>query len=132
MTRDDKSRIATIVRSNESEILDDWIRSQLAAVSRRSDLISETALRDESRSFLGVFTEAMQHGGKNAEGKEWDEVRSVLERLSRSRALKGFSPSETAVFVFYLKEALFNRLRAEYAKDPAALADESPPSVDAI
>ena len=124
MTRDEKSRIPEIVRKHEQEILDSWIRSQLAAGTRRSDLINESALREESRSFLAVFAEALQKSAK-WEGKEWDEIRSLLDRLSRNRAVKGFSPSETAIFVLSLKEPLFTKLREEYAKDPDALASET-------
>lgn len=125
MTADEKSRLPAIVRKHEKDILDDWVRLQLAATTRRSDLINETALRDESRSFLGAFVESLQRGTSTADGKDWDEVRAQLDRLSRSRALKGFSPSETATFVFSLKEPLFTRLRDEYSENPAALADET-------
>jgi rsbT co-antagonist protein RsbR len=125
MPRDEKTRIAEVVRKHERDILDDWIHLQLAAVTRRSDLINETALHDESRGFLGAFTDALQEGNINTDGKEWDEVRAKLERLSRSRAQKGFSPAETATFVFSLKQPVFTRLRDEYAKDPEALANEA-------
>ncbi|HJQ41406.1 MAG TPA: STAS domain-containing protein [Thermoanaerobaculia bacterium] len=125
MTRDEKSRLPAIVRKNEKDILDDWIRLQLAAVSRRSDLINEGALRDESRTFLAAFVEALQRGASTPDGKDWDEVRAQLDRLSRSRAHKGFSPTETATFVFSLKEPLFTRLRDDLSGNPAALAEET-------
>ena len=125
MTRDEKSRLPAIVRRHEKDILDDWIRQQLASVTRRSDLINETALRDESRSFLAAFAESLQRGSLTPDGKDWDEVRAQLERLSRTRAQKGFSPSETAAFVFSLKEPLFTRLRDEHGEDLAAFAAET-------
>ena len=125
MTREETSRIPGIVRKNEQEILDQWIRSQLSAGTRRADLINESVLREESRAFLAAFTEALQQGTANPEGKEWTEVRALVDRLSRSRAQKGFSPSETAIFVLSLKEPLFAKLREEYAKDPAMLAEET-------
>jgi rsbT co-antagonist protein RsbR len=124
MTRDEKSRMAEVVRTHERDILDDWIRAQLGSITRRSDLLTETALRDESRGFLAALTDALQQGSANADGKEWDDVRSLLDRLSRSRAQKGFSPSETATFVFSLKEPIFARLRDEYTNDPDGLANE--------
>ena len=46
---------------------------------------------------------------------EWQPLREVLDDLSRDRAVQGFSPSETAVFVFSLKEPLFALLRQEFA-----------------
>jgi rsbT co-antagonist protein RsbR len=39
----------------------------------------------------------------------------MLRDLSRSRALQGFTPSETATFVFSLKEPLFNALNRDKA-----------------
>jgi rsbT co-antagonist protein RsbR len=125
MARDEKSRLPAIVRKHEKDILDDWIRLQLASGTRRSDLINENSLREESRSFLAAFAEALQRGSLTPDGKDWDEVRAQLERLSRSRALKGFSPIETAMFIFSLKEPLFTRLRDEYGESPAAFAEEN-------
>jgi rsbT co-antagonist protein RsbR len=52
-------------------------------------------------------------------------VREVLEDLSRDRAIQGFSPSETAIFVFSLKEPLFALLRREFAIDADRLARET-------
>jgi rsbT co-antagonist protein RsbR len=49
-------------------------------------------------------------------------VREVLSELSRVRGRMGFTPSETANFVFSLKAPLFARLRAE-VKDPQQLVE---------
>jgi rsbT co-antagonist protein RsbR len=51
-------------------------------------------------------------------------MRELLSDLSRTRARQGFSPIETATFVFSLKQSLFERLRAAIGKDADALADE--------
>jgi rsbT co-antagonist protein RsbR len=48
----------------------------------------------------------------------------VLEDVSRSRATLGLTPSETASFVFSLKEPLFALLRQKIGKDPDRLAQE--------
>ena len=52
-------------------------------------------------------------------------TREVLSEVSRARGQQGFSPSETASFVFSLKEPLFARLRREHTKDAEALAEET-------
>src|SRR5262249_31124277 len=44
---------------------------------------------------------------------------------SRSRGRQGFSPSETATFVFSMKKPLFELIRRECARDAEALARES-------
>src|SRR5262249_2939978 len=56
---------------------------------------------------------------------DWGKVRDFLSSLSRSRAEQGFTPSETATFVFSLKQSLFDRLRKEYGRDAEGLADET-------
>ncbi len=55
---------------------------------------------------------------------EWKTVRDVLAGISRSRAILGFSPSETATFIFSLKQPLFSRLRKELASNAEALNNE--------
>ena len=41
----------------------------------------------------------------------WKSVKDLLADLSRSRVAQGFSPSETATFVFSLKQPMFDMLR---------------------
>ena len=62
---------------------------------------------------------------EDIQGSRWSGMRELLANLSRSRGLQGFSPSETASFVFSLKKPLFSRLRQLYAKDADALKADS-------
>ncbi|HEY2322129.1 MAG TPA: STAS domain-containing protein [Thermoanaerobaculia bacterium] len=125
MTPKDQSRTAALVRKHEAGILDEWINLQMTSTTRRSDLLNERELRDDSRAFLAGFTDALQSGNDSVDGKEWAPVLSLLGSITRSRAMKGFSPIETATFVFSLKQPLFSRLDEEYSKDGAALAAET-------
>jgi rsbT co-antagonist protein RsbR len=54
--------------------------------------------------------------------RDWEEVRRLLEDMSRARAVRGFTPSQTATFIFSLKDPLFSRIQEEYGKDPSRLA----------
>jgi rsbT co-antagonist protein RsbR len=47
----------------------------------------------------------------------------MLADVSRSRALQGFSPTETATFIFSLKEPLFNTLNRNSALSPVQAAE---------
>jgi rsbT co-antagonist protein RsbR len=117
------SRIPALLKNHEKDLLADWIKAQLAAVTLRGDLLKESELREQSRTFLAALQAATARGDDiNAEG--WSEVREFLGNLSRSRALAGFSPVETATFVFSLKQPLFTRLRAELRSDPEAFGEE--------
>jgi rsbT co-antagonist protein RsbR len=111
----------------ESEILSSWIDAQLQAATLRRDLMRDDELREQSRRFLQLFAQALhRHGsGSDADGAAWSDVRALLDEISCSRARQGFSPSETATFVFSLKQPLFGILRSECARDAEALAHET-------
>jgi rsbT co-antagonist protein RsbR len=88
------------------------MRLQLESVRTRRDLMSEAELERQSREFLSAFLEAASvDGTADINGPEWASVREMLARISQSRAEQGFSPRETATFIFSLKQPLLSRLR---------------------
>jgi len=106
------SSLADILSSNEEQLLNAWVKHQLIAKTRRSDLIKEADLRRESAEFLGAFRQAAEAGDlENVDHPSWAPARELLADLSRSRARQGFSPSETATFVLSLKQPLFDALQ---------------------
>jgi rsbT co-antagonist protein RsbR len=118
-------RLPQVLANREAEILDRWMKEQLASVSLRRDLLSEAQLREQSREFLSLLQQALAKGATaDVATPAWTGVRDLLGDLSRSRATKGFSPSETATFVFSLKQPLFEALRQEHGSDGAGLADQ--------
>ncbi len=119
-----KTKIPEILAAHEESILKEWLALQLAATGRRFSPSDEKALRTHSRDFLAAFREAVQSGGLgDLNSAAWGPVHDQLRTLSTARAKDGFSPTETAMFIFSLKEPLFNRLRSEVS-DPKALTDE--------
>jgi rsbT co-antagonist protein RsbR len=74
---------------------------------------------------LRLTREALERGTTNFQTDAWDSVRDMLGNLSRSRALQGFSPAETAGFVFSLKRPLFAQIRKTWKDDPETLASET-------
>jgi rsbT co-antagonist protein RsbR len=120
-----KSRIPEVLKHHEGDLLKEWIKQQLSAVTLRSDLMKESELREQSTEFLGLLLEASQRGNlTDLSGDQWAAVKDLLSEISASRARQGFSPAETAIFVFSFKQPLFDRLRQEYSKDVDGLAAE--------
>jgi rsbT co-antagonist protein RsbR len=119
------NRISEILNRSEEAILKDWVALQTAATTSRSDLMSAADLRRESAEFLTVFRQALASGADDITAPPWDPVRALLTQICRARARLGFTPSETATFVFSLKQPLF-RVSAEAgrAMDGAGLLDE--------
>ena len=107
------------------EVLDDWIGHQRSLASGRPDLIREEELRRQSGEFLALLRNAVAAGDlENLDGEQWSAVQDFLAGIARSRAMHGFTPTETAAFIFSLKQSLFTCLRDELTGDPGALADE--------
>lgn len=119
-----KSGLAEILTKHESDLLAEWIREQKAVSARRVGSLKDAELQDQCKEFLGLLRPAVEQGNfDDIQGPQWSGVREMLAALSRSRGLQGYSPSETASFVFSFKTPLLSRIRAEFSKDPQALLD---------
>lgn len=113
-----------IIARTQKELLAEWLQSQAAVGASRPDLMKESELREQCREFLSLLQDAIRTGDlENLSGSAWTPVKEFLAGICRTRAIQGFSPSETATFVFSLKQPLFTRLRREL-NDAQALADE--------
>jgi len=121
--KDSKTALAAVIRKHEADILAEWLRLQSEGRSPRSNA-EETEQRAVSREFLGALGAALaEDGGSDVRSPSFSRVREILSELSSARARQGYSPTETATFVFSLKQPLFARMRREIA-DAQALADE--------
>lgn len=102
------------------QILTDWVGAQLSADTMRRDLIDEAELRRQSQEFLAGFSRAVATDESgDIQARAWDDVRGLLQEISGRRVQQGFSPSETATFIFSLKEPLFHALRQAGGPDAA-------------
>ena len=127
MSMEGKSRIPQVLKQHEAEILAEWTKELRGATSMpRSGRIDDKELHEHCRGFLRLVQEASQRGNiTDTTTAEWEGTRELLSEISRSRALKGFSPSDTATFVFSLKRPLLAQLRKEVGTDVGALAEET-------
>ena len=124
MTQTGTALVAEILRRDQQSILSEWTRLQLDSMATRRELMTEAELAQQSRDFLQEIATALATGVPyDAQSPIWSSVREFLARISENRARQGFTPRETAMFVFSLKEPLFNRFRAATA-DPEVLARE--------
>lgn len=125
MVDEAKSKLAEILRNYESDLVEHWMKEQLAAGTLRRDLMSDNQLRQESSEFVRLFRQGVAGGNvTDMTAHNWDALREMLASTSRWRAERGFSPSETATFVFSFKQPLFDLLRKEHENDAAALGQD--------
>lgn len=108
--------VAGILTAGDDQLLEQWMTAQLAAASARRDLIDEVELRGDSAELLRLLATASRDGVRtDASDPGWAAVRGFLADLSRGRAIRGFTPIETATFVLSIKEPIFRRLQAASA-----------------
>jgi rsbT co-antagonist protein RsbR len=107
------SAVAAILKKHENTILSHWLKFQLTAATLRPDLLKESELRGQAERFLELFSAAAQNGSGDVNTASWKGVKDLLAEISQSRAVQGFSPGETAMFIFSLKQPLFDVLRRE-------------------
>src|SRR5260370_23769745 len=112
MEKNQTPNLSVVLNQHESEILKDWMALQLGARTRRADLISDSDLHAQSREFLSAFRQAVASGDDTA-APGWKDVREILTEISGSRARQGFSPAETATFIFSLKQPLFRSVQGD-------------------
>ncbi|WP_313033265.1 STAS domain-containing protein [Massilia alkalitolerans] len=124
-TKDYAARISQLIQEHQAEIGAEWI-AQLEALIVRGTSSSKEQLRSHCQQFLAALAVATRAGElDNIEHRSWDEVRDLLAEISSTRAKSGSTPSETATFVFSLKQVLFGRLRAGFEGDAEAIAATS-------
>ncbi len=113
------STVPALIKKNLEGILIDWLDEQTSDPRFRRDLVTPAELKVDSQKFLTLFSEALSSGGSvESQSPAWAGVRDMLNQISRSRSEQGFSPTETATFVFSLKNPIFKRLREQEKSSP--------------
>jgi rsbT co-antagonist protein RsbR len=124
VTQSPLATLSTTFDRHAASILQRWTTQQIASLGR-TGAISERELNAQCEEFLEKFRKALvQAGTTDIHGTAWSDVREQLSSISRSRALQGSTPSETAMFIFSLKQPLFAALRDDIT-DTDQLADVS-------
>ncbi len=116
------TQLAEEIGKHQDAVLKDWMAYQVSALTLRRDLVKESELRESSRQFLEMFAEAFAVS-TDSSSPPWKPVKDTLAEISQKRAAQGFSPSETATFVFSLKQPLFNLAQQRVGQDGKRLAD---------
>ena len=107
-----RGRIADYLRDHQDKVVGRW--SELVVAGGRG----RTSVEEVRRELGGLFTlivRVLSEADDHADG----ELQAALDELSRGRARDGFTPSETALGVFSLKEAVY-----ELVADSAEMVPE--------
>ena len=113
MTTDDGRRLRDLIRGNEEKVLDRWV---VAAAEPLRGQLTPAELHSTYSELISALSDALAEGGTDVRAEAYAGVRAILGEMSRDRARRGFTPSETTSGVFALKEPLF--ALASTADDP--------------
>src|SRR5579864_6640920 len=118
------SKLPEIIKNHQMEIQSNWLKHMSRQV-RRADLVSDSEMEEQTQELLSAIVEGVGSGDlDNVDGKEWDQIRELMQSISSSRTQQGLNSTETAVFILSLKRPLFDIVRRELAKTPEAVFDE--------
>jgi rsbT co-antagonist protein RsbR len=124
MPKVSKQVTSALLDTHQAEILQQWMRRLKEDGALESGRIRESELQAQCNDFLSKLRDALAQGSTDIDGADFAPVREMLSHLSASRATQGFSPRETAMFVFSLKPALFDAAQ-KYAEGDAASTMEA-------
>ena len=110
-----------VIQENQKGILDDWLNG-IKSGTRRHDLIDDRELAAQAGEVLAAIgTVPPETSLDNLNLGAWQSLKDLLASLSASRAVQGFTPSETALFILSLKSPLFRLIRKHWGNDANAL-----------
>lgn len=104
MAENDGEQLLGALLQDQRALLEQWLGAASVHLQGRA------AAAELERAFgdlLSALSKAVATGGLDQDHEAYGEVRALLAELSRDRARRGFTPSETAVGIFSLKDALF-------------------------
>ncbi|MGR3582813.1 STAS domain-containing protein [Pseudooceanicola nanhaiensis] len=122
------ANILTILESNFSGVVEEWLGTQVQEGVKRSDLFSDAESRAQNAELLKGFAKGVRTGVVdeefNLEDSAWEDLRAVLIDVTKERVNRGVTPTEMAAFVLALKSPLFKRLETMLSDEPKTLIRE--------
>jgi rsbT co-antagonist protein RsbR len=117
--------VQDLLKAKEKELLESWFEAQIASETLREDLKSKSDLRKESIEFVRQFVKTISSGNlDDIETPEYEKIIHLLKEVSRNRAELGFTPTETATYIFSLKDSILEYLQKEFAGNADQLKTE--------
>ncbi|MBX9768147.1 MAG: STAS domain-containing protein [Bdellovibrionales bacterium] len=115
------SHLSMLLQKHESVLLNQWSETQRRLIGSK---VSTQELKTQCQDFLRLMVEATHVDKEDSiDGPAWNTPKKMLAEVSRARTLQGFSPTQTATFVFSLKRPLFDLLRKELTEKPNEFAN---------
>jgi rsbT co-antagonist protein RsbR len=114
------------LKKNKKILLETWMELQMQDESLREDLLSNDELRHQSNELLTALVNIIDDPAiVNIDSDAFEPVIAILSNISFTRARQGFSPRETGLYIFSMKDSLLQFLQKELSDDLELLYKES-------
>lgn len=120
MSAEDTRSIASALAREEGAVLAGWLALLKQGSSLQTGRMREAELQTQAGTVLKGLRDSLEAGTSDTNAECYGALRDLLADISRSRAVQGFTPTDTAHFVFSLKEPIFDAL--DRASSDAGLA----------
>lgn len=118
------TQLAKVISTYETELLEGWLQGITARLTQRNKSL-ENEVRQQATQFLPLLVNTLNTATSiNIDESAWSAVRHQINEISVARVRQGFTSTETASFIFSLKEPLFSYLRKELGDQPQLLSEE--------
>ncbi len=114
-----------LLATRRDEILNLWIKERLESDEFRDELISKKELRQQSQQIADMLAHAIKDSaGADFDDAAFDELRALLNQISHTRAVKGYTARENATYVLSLRNTIRPMLWEEHDGNVEAFLDE--------
>jgi rsbT co-antagonist protein RsbR len=114
--------LARTIADEEDAILAAWLLLLKSGGSLQTGRIREAELQTQAKMVLGQLRDSLACGQADIGTESYASLRETLGEISHSRGIQGFTSTDTAKFVFLLKEPIFAALGRTQAGDAALVA----------
>ncbi|MBF0444754.1 MAG: response regulator [Magnetococcales bacterium] len=116
----------TALIDRKEELLETWMHNILSlSDSQTLSLMSKEQVKSQAEEFLDALLHGFCSGNYvDIQGSEYRRCIQKLQEISSFRAKQGFTPTETALFVFSIKDATLSILQEAFDSDRLRLASE--------
>jgi rsbT co-antagonist protein RsbR len=119
-----QSLLASLLLERREQVLDAWVQAQARKLERRSGRRPDADVRAECEALLDALQSAVASDSIDVKSPEYVEVTRLVDFMSKDRARQGYSPTETAIAVFSLKDSLLGVLEEVCGDEPELLVGE--------
>ncbi|HSX86329.1 MAG TPA: RsbRD N-terminal domain-containing protein, partial [Cellvibrio sp.] len=117
------TQLAAVISQFQEQLLEGWLAGLASRLRRDKNATAD--FHHQAAQFLPLLAKTLeQTTSTNIEDAGWSDVRQVLTEISQARVRQGYTPIETASFMFSLKEPIFEYLRKALVDFPQQATDE--------